>query len=122
MPSMSAVEGSVNAAAQPQAKHIGVFGTLGLAWLYVSNKAIGGAEIEFKGDGIELMSGQNIDSALINEMLQAGAELDAKYFSDKSNDPHIRYASAVALFYMVNGRINKIREWWTAHRKETKKE
>ena len=114
-PSSEGITGGMQTA--PAHKGIGVFGTLGLAWLYVSNKAIGGQEIEFKGEGIELMKGQDIDSALIGEVLSAGAELDQLYFKDKSNDPHMRYLGAMGLFYLVNGRISKVKDWWMAHRK-----
>lgn len=101
-----------------KARNIGFFGTLGLAWLHTSNKAIGGAEIEFNGSP-ELLGAKDMDDILISNMMEAGIELDKKYMANSMASPELRYGLSIGMFYFIKGRLSKVREWFDAHKKKT---
>jgi len=102
----------------PAGPKLGVFGTLGLAWLHVTNTAIGGKEIKLEGAEPILMGVKDMDQLVVKEIMESGAELDKLYFAEKTTDPHWRYLGSIALFYMIEGRLAKVKAWWEAHRKE----
>lgn len=105
---------------EPEKKTLGFFATLGLAWLSVTNNAIGGAPIEV--DNIKLMDVKSMDELIVNEIIDSGKELDAKYFNNMLASPEMRYGMSMGFFYMIRGRFRNVKEWFKAHRNKDKKE
>ena len=102
---------------QPQeARRLGFFGTLGVAFLSISNRAIGGDEIEV--DNIKLLNAKTMDEMVVNEVLNSGAELDAKYMKDRSASPELRYGLSMLLFFGLKNRLGRVKEWYAAHKKK----
>ena len=101
---------------QQKERHLGFFGTLGVAFLSISNRAIGGDDIEI--DNIKLLDVKTMDELVINEVLNSGEELDAKYMKDRTASPELRYGLSMLLFFGLKNRLGKLKEWYAAHKKK----
>jgi hypothetical protein len=101
-------------------RHLGFFGTLGVSFLSIANRAVGGEEIEV--EGIKILDAKTMDELVINEMIASGNELDIKYMKDKNASPELRYGLSFLLFFSIKGRMAKVKEWLAAHRKKKEDE
>lgn len=101
---------------QTDSQGLGFFATLGVSFLSITNRTIGGAEIEV--DNIKIMDAKTLDALVISEMIASGKELDAKYLGNSKSSPELRFGLSGLMFFALKGRFIKLREYLASRRKK----